>query len=110
MLNERIKPWIGFNLVKGIGPARLKTLIEHFGSVSAAWDAPVNALQQTSLGAKLVDSMVEVRSSGILDRAWEYLQQNKIGVIIGIMESDSEKAVMSYLNGVLATEANICDH
>ncbi len=111
MLNERIKPWIGFNLVKGIGPARLKTLIEHFGSVSAAWDAPVNALQQTSLGAKLVDSMVEVRSSGILDRAWEYLQQNKIGVITWqetgypryLMEIDLPPPVL-YVRGELRDE------
>ena len=81
MLNERIKPWIGFNLVKGIGPARLKTLIEHFGSVGAAWDAPVNALRQTSLGTKLIDSMVDVRSGDLLNRTWDYLQQNNIGVI-----------------------------
>jgi DNA processing protein len=81
MLNERIKPWIGFNLVKGIGPARLKTLIEHFGSVGGAWEANANDLQQARLGTKLTETMLEVRSSDALDRTWDYLQQNKIDVL-----------------------------
>ena len=51
-----------------------------------------------------------VIAGGMGSRAQGLFQQNKIGVIIGVMEGDSEKAVMSYLNGVLATEANICDH
>jgi hypothetical protein len=42
--------------------------------------------------------------------AQDLFQQNKIGVITGITESDLEKAVLSYLKGILATGANICDH
>ena len=33
-----------------------------------------------------------------------------IGVIIGSMETDPEKAVLGYLDGKLATSENICDH
>ncbi len=51
-----------------------------------------------------------VITGGIGSRAQGLFQQNKIGVITGIMESDSEKAVLSHLNGILATGANICDH
>jgi predicted Fe-Mo cluster-binding NifX family protein len=47
---------------------------------------------------------------GIGSRAQALFQQNRIGVITGIMESNPEKAVMSYLNGLLATGPNICDH
>jgi predicted Fe-Mo cluster-binding NifX family protein len=43
-------------------------------------------------------------------RAQSLFQQNRIGVIIGARESDPEKAVQSYLNGLLATGDNICDH
>ena len=32
--------WIGFNKVRGIGPARLRALLDAFGSVEAAWLAP----------------------------------------------------------------------
>ena len=51
-----------------------------------------------------------VISGGMGSRAQGLFQQNKIGVITGIMESDPEKAVLSYLKGVLATGSNICDH
>jgi len=51
-----------------------------------------------------------VISGGMGSRAQGLFQQNKIGVITGIMESDPEKAVLSHLNGILATGANICDH
>lgn len=51
-----------------------------------------------------------VISGGMGSRAQGLFQQNRIGVITGIMESDPEKAVLSYLGGILATGANVCDH
>lgn len=81
MLDENVKPWIGFNLVKGIGPARLKSLQEYFGSVSEAWYAPSMELAATGLGGKLVDSLLEVRSGDQLDRTWNFLNQNQISVL-----------------------------
>jgi len=51
-----------------------------------------------------------VIAGGMGSRAQSLFQQNRIGVIIGAMESDPEKAVLNYLNGTLATEDNICDH
>ena len=51
-----------------------------------------------------------VIAGGIGSRAQSLFQQNRIGVIIGTMENDPEKAVLNYLNGQLATGDNICDH
>jgi len=51
-----------------------------------------------------------VIAGGMGSRAQSLFQQNRIGVIIGSMEKDPEKAVMSYLNGELTTGGNICDH
>ena len=51
-----------------------------------------------------------VIAGGMGSRAQGLFQQNNIGVITGIMESDPEKAVLSHLNGVLATGENVCDH
>ena len=51
-----------------------------------------------------------VIAGGMGSRAQDLFQQNRIGVITGIVESDPEKAVLSYLNDVLETGANICDH
>ena len=49
-------------------------------------------------------------AGGMGIRAQDLFQQNKIGVIVGVAESDPEKAVVSYLNGILAAGNNICDH
>ena len=51
-----------------------------------------------------------VIAGGMGSRAQSLFQQNRIGVIVGIMEDDPEKAVLNYLNGRLATGDNICDH
>ncbi|MBN1692058.1 MAG: NifB/NifX family molybdenum-iron cluster-binding protein [Dehalococcoidales bacterium] len=51
-----------------------------------------------------------VISSGMGSRAQGLFTQNNINVIIGIMESDPEKAVISHLQGTLSAGENICDH
>jgi ATP-binding protein involved in chromosome partitioning len=49
-------------------------------------------------------------ASGMGSRAQNLFQQNRIGVVIGALEGDPEKAVLNYLNGKLTTGDNICDH
>ena len=51
-----------------------------------------------------------VIAGGMGSRAQSLFEQNSIGVIVGTMENDPEKAVINHLNGQLATEDNICDH
>ena len=51
-----------------------------------------------------------VIAGGMGSRAQSLFNQNHIGVVIGALEGDPEKAVLNYLNGTLATEENICDH
>jgi len=51
-----------------------------------------------------------VIAGGMGSRAQGLFQQNRIGVILGTIESDPEKAVLSYLDGRLTTGDNICDH
>jgi len=51
-----------------------------------------------------------VIASGIGSRAQNLFRQNRIEVVIGALESDPEKAVLSYLDGNLGTGDNICDH
>jgi ATP-binding protein involved in chromosome partitioning len=49
-------------------------------------------------------------ASGMGPRAQDIFQQNGIGVVLGALETDPEKAVLSHIKGVLATGDNICDH
>ena len=51
-----------------------------------------------------------VIAGGMGSRAQGLFQQNGIEVVLGTLESDPEKAVLSYLRGNLATGENICDH
>ena len=51
-----------------------------------------------------------VIASGMGSRAQGLFRQSRIQVIIGALESDPERAVQNYLNGILATGDNICDH
>lgn len=51
-----------------------------------------------------------VIAGGMGSRAQSLFQQNRIGVIVGAMESDPEKAVLNHVNGLLDTGDNICDH
>jgi len=51
-----------------------------------------------------------VLAGGMGSRAQALFQENHIDVVVGVMESDPEKAVLNYLNGNLATGGNVCDH
>jgi DNA processing protein len=75
------KYWIGFNLVKGIGAVRMRALLERFGSAELAWKASYDALETAGLSPKIIETLVQVRSSDLMDRAWDYLQRQKIGIL-----------------------------
>jgi len=51
-----------------------------------------------------------VIAGGMGSRAQALFRENHIDVIIGVIESDPEKAVINYLSGSLATGDNVCDH
>ena len=55
--------WVGFNLVKGIGAVRLQALRDHFGDLSLAWQAPLDALQAAGLSPKLAERVLQIRAS-----------------------------------------------
>ena len=72
---------VGFNLVKGIGAARLQKLIKVFGSAKDAWFAPSDTLYQVGLPSKIINNLLEVRSSGRLERVWETIEKKGITVL-----------------------------
>ena len=51
------KYWIGFSFVKGIGPVRFQQLLDFFGKPDIAWQAPIEALREAGLGAKIAEQM-----------------------------------------------------
>jgi predicted Fe-Mo cluster-binding NifX family protein len=51
-----------------------------------------------------------VIAGGMGSRAQGLFKESHIDVVIGVLESDPEKAVVAYLSGALDTGDNICDH
>lgn len=63
------------------------------------------------LPAWLADEGVSVViASGMGSRAQALFNENRIKVVIGILDDNPEEAVLGYLKGELATGDNICDH
>jgi DNA processing protein len=66
-VGDKKRFWIGFNRVYGIGPARLRTLLEFFGDVEAAWQASADDLIAAGLGPKTSRALLETRQQVDLD-------------------------------------------
>lgn len=70
--------WIGFNRVRGIGPARLRALLEYFGSIEEAWQAPADALREVGLDRRSLSNLLQARAE--LDLAGELARTQQAGI------------------------------
>jgi DNA processing protein len=80
MTDERLF-WIGFNLIKGIGAVRLQALLEHFGELSTAWQAPAFELEQAGLGPKIIQNLLQVRRQVDLPLIMAEIEEKGIQVL-----------------------------
>jgi DNA processing protein len=80
-LSDPRQYWVGFNLVKGIGAARMRALLDAFGDAQTAWQASASALRLAGLGPKIVETMLQVRESVSLEQVWERINAQGITVL-----------------------------
>lgn len=73
--------WVGFNLVKGIGAVRLKSLLDAFGDIESAWHASPDELRAIGLDSRTIDNFVLTRRDVSLDKIWENIQDLGITVL-----------------------------
>lgn len=66
-----LRYWVGFNIVRGIGPARLRALLDCFGNVERAWHAPSGGLRRAGLDRRSLENLLAARSTLDLDRELE---------------------------------------
>jgi len=59
---DTLRYYIGFNLVRGIGPVRLRALLNTFGDVARAWHAPADALRRAGLDNRSLKNMLQTRA------------------------------------------------
>lgn len=60
--------WLAFNLVNGIGPAKLRALLDRFGDLEAAWHAPEAALSAIGIDRRALAQLAEMRRTLDLER------------------------------------------
>jgi DNA processing protein len=78
---NHIHYYLGFNLVNGIGPARLDRLVEYCGSLEAAWHADLAELHAAGLDAKIATALLAVRRTLDLDAEIERVERDGIQLI-----------------------------
>ena len=77
-----LKYWLGFNLVKGIGPAKLKVLIDRFGGVEAAWRASDGDLAALGLDRRTINTFLQTRSSVDLDSELQKVRNARADLLV----------------------------
>ena len=73
--------WVGFNRVRGIGPARLRALLDALGGIEAAWRAPADQLTAIGLDRRSVANLLEARAKLDLEDELEKLKRAGIRVL-----------------------------
>jgi DNA processing protein len=65
---KALRYWVGFNMVRGIGPTRLRALLDAFGDVERAWHAPAEELRSAGLDRRSLNNLLAARAALDLDR------------------------------------------
>ncbi|MBN1249720.1 MAG: DNA-processing protein DprA [Anaerolineae bacterium] len=67
-MDDNLRYWLGFNLVRGIGPVRLRALIHAFGDVKSAWSASESDLRALDMNQRAMGNFLRVRRATNLDQ------------------------------------------
>ncbi|HHH40637.1 MAG TPA: DNA-protecting protein DprA [Chloroflexi bacterium] len=80
-----LRYWVGFNIVQGIGPAKTRALLDHFGDLEAAWHASADALRAAGLDRRALANLLETRRT--LDLEAEMARLERAGLRLITWES-----------------------
>ncbi|MGB1252216.1 MAG: DNA-processing protein DprA [Candidatus Promineifilaceae bacterium] len=75
------KFWIGFNIVKGIGPAKVRALLDHFGDLERAWHANERELKKIGFDKRTIKSFFGTRADINLDAEVDKLAQHGVRML-----------------------------
>lgn len=82
-MSERdIRYWIGFNKVSGIGAARVRALLDYFGDLSTAWNAPAHDLRQAGLDRRSLNNLLKARRDLDLDAEANRIRRAGVKLLI----------------------------
>lgn len=95
-MQPNLKYWLGFDLVRGIGPVRLRVLLDHFGDIRAAWQAPETALRELRLDARALQNLLKVRRQVDLEAVVARVEQ--AGAYVLTWESPDYPALLAQVD------------
>lgn len=96
-MSER-QHWLGFNLVAGVGPVRVRRLLELFGTLEAAWSAPESALRRADLDSRTLGNLRDVRRR--LDLAEELARLDRLGIALLTWNDPDYPALLAELRDI----------
>ncbi len=71
-----LRYWLGFNCVRGIGPARLRALIDYFGDLQPAWHGTAEDLRDAGLDRRSIQNLLTARQQLDLDQLLNQLARS----------------------------------
>lgn len=108
MTDKSLPFWIGFSKVPGIGPARLRSLLDYYGDIEAAWSANPGELRAIGLDKRSVENLVKVRESVNLELELNRLEKLKVSVLSwdspdypALLKTIPDPPVVLYIRGSL---------
>src|SRR5919204_5086741 len=75
MVAEQTAYWVALSTVPGIGPARMRKLLDYFGNAEEAWSATYGDLLQAGLDAKTTEALATARRAADLDAEMQRLDK-----------------------------------
>ena len=110
-MTENLRFWIGFSKVSGIGPARLRALLDYYGDIELAWQANPGELRAIGLDRRSVENLVKVRNALDLNRELEELKKLDITVLNwenpaypALLKNIADPPITLYVRGALAPQ------
>ncbi|MBI3158784.1 MAG: DNA-protecting protein DprA [Chloroflexi bacterium] len=101
--------WLALNSVKGVGAVRFRSLLAHFGSAQAAWEAAPAALRASGLPERAVQNLTKLRADVDPHSLWAELDRHGVRLLTWddpgyprrLREIDQPPPVL-YVRGALA--------
>lgn len=95
MQDDQRRYWIGFHLTPGIGAARIGRLVDHFGTLERAWQAPAEQLKQAGIARDGIETILATRAKIDLEREMARLEQH--GVTALTLEDDDYPRLLRHI-------------
>ncbi|MBN2394238.1 MAG: DNA-processing protein DprA [Anaerolineae bacterium] len=93
---DTLRYWLGFNLVRGIGPVRLRMLLDFFGDIQSAWEAPEQVLREIKLDRRSLGNFLKVRYEADLDETLR--QVERVGAQVLTWDSPNYPNILSQID------------